>query len=207
MLEAKSSLTWRDVKHILAKTADKINYSTAAIPHPADLTLANHVYDYVYVRNAAGVDFSNTYGFGRVNAQAAVNMAKNYTSALGTYRESGWYENTTTVAIPDNSATGATSTLSVIENYSIESVQIKLTTAHPYIGDLAVELTSPSGTKSKILLVNSNLKDQGLNDFMMLSNAFYEERSNGTWTLKVIDGQATDTGSIQNWKIKVNGHL
>jgi subtilisin-like proprotein convertase family protein len=216
MLEANPNLTWRDVKHILAVTADKINYSTAAIPHPggASYALSGYTYDYSYVRNAAGYDYSNTFGFGRVNANNAVTMAKTYTSALGTYVETintstnAWLYNSATLnlSIPDKSSTGVSSSLTVSQSYTIESVQIKFSTDHTYVGDLGVQLTSPLGTTSRLLLINSNIKDSSLTDFTLISNAFYGENASGPWTIKVVDGATTDTGKLISWKLKINGH-
>jgi subtilisin-like proprotein convertase family protein len=207
MLEANPNLTWRDVKHILATTADRINYSTLALPHPYEAGLAGHVYDYIYVPNAAGFYFSNTYGFGRVNALAAVTKAKTYTNELGTYQETSYIESgSLSLPIPDNSATGVESTLTSTYGLIIESIQIKISTNHTYVGDLGVELTSPSGTTSKLLLINSNIYQNGLNDFTLLTNAFYGENSYGTWTIKLIDGAQDDAGSLTSWKLKINGH-
>lgn len=209
MLEANPNLTWRDVKHILAVTADPIRYSTGPLSHPGT-GLTGHVYDYLYTQNFAGYRFSNTFGFGRVNAEDAVGMAQSYSVDLGTYLETDWTDfvsGAVNLAIPDNSAVGASSVINVTTDYVIESIQIKLTTTHPYIGDLGVQLTSPSGTTSRILLVNSNIPELGgLSDFTLISNAFYGESSAGTWTLKVVDGKATDIGQLSSWKIKINGH-
>jgi subtilisin-like proprotein convertase family protein len=214
MLEANPNLTWRDVKHILAESADTIQFSTAAINHPFNYALAGHVYDNLYVTNAAGYNFSNTFGFGRVNAHAAVLLAQTYSSTLGTYQEalnpnsSNWYYNSGTVnlSVPDNSSTGVSSIINVKHNYRIESVQIKISTDHTLVGDLGVELTSPSGIISKLLLINSNISQSGLTDFMLITNAFYGETSLGDWTIKVIDGAAGNTGRLESWQIKVNGH-
>jgi subtilisin-like proprotein convertase family protein len=213
MLEANPALTWRDVKHILAVTADKINLSYAAVNHPrgtgAAYTVGSYVYDYAYVRNFAGKDFSNTYGFGRANAEAAVNMAQTYTSTLGTYVETDWTTNTSgtiNLAIPDHSATGVESTITVATTNIIESVQIKVSITHNFLGDLALELKSPKGTTSRLLHVNSNINDANLSDFTLLSNAFYGEPANGVWTVKVVDGATGHTGNLTNWKIRINGH-
>lgn len=210
MLEANPDLSWRDVKHILASTADTINYSNTVINHPEGTgsNLAGHAYDYLYVRNAAGFDYSNTYGFGRVNADKAVTMAKTYNFPLGTYLETDWSNNSGDInlTVPDNFAAGVSHFINVSHRYYIESVQIKISADHSKIGDLGVELTSPSGTRSKILLIRSNIKDLSLNDFTLISNAFYGESSDGNWTLKVIDGSATQTGKLKSWKIKINGH-
>jgi subtilisin family serine protease len=209
MLTANPNLTWRDVKHILVLTADRVDNSEDILLHPGGSSsyLTDHIYDYKWVKNGAGVYFSNKYGFGRANAESAVGMAKNYSATLGPYLESDYYSSGDfALSIPDNSSAGVTDSITVTENYFIESVQIKLSTNHEFIGDLGVELTSPSGTKSKILLINSNIKNTGLSDYTLISNAFYNEMSQGEWTIKLIDGALNDVGDITNWKIKVSGH-
>ncbi len=207
MLEANPDLSWRDVKHILAMTANKEKFYTGILKHPLNQDLPGHTYDDVFVENNAKIKFSNTYGFGRVDADAAVTMAKNYSSQLGTFKESDFHNSgDLNLSIPDKSEIGVSHAITVNDNYIVEAVQIKMTTDHEFIGDLGVELTSPRGTKSKLLLINSNIKDSGLSNFTLLSNAFYNESSSGAWILKVIDGKTGDTGKLTNWKIKVSGH-
>lgn len=208
MLEANPSLSWRDVKHILAVSADKINFSTAALTHPGGLTSvpAGHIYDHLYVTNGAGHSFSNTYGFGRVNAERAVEQARSYVSQLGPYLEHETSSASLTLSIPDNSATGASVSLTPSTPLIIESVQIRLTTDHSFIGDLGVELTSPSGVTSRLLLANSNIHQAGLSDYTLITNAFYGENSAGAWTLKLVDGASDDTGRLLRWTLKINGH-
>lgn len=211
MLEANPDLSWRDVKHILAVTADPIKFSTSAMSHPGGANLSGHAYDYRYTVNAAGIKHSNTYGFGRANALRAVQMAKSYVSTLGTYKETetggqwDYRSGILNLSIPDNSATGVRHGMNVTHALKVESVQIKVNINHPFIGNLGVELTSPSGTVSKILLVNSNIKDRGLYDYTLLTNAFYGEASRGTWSIKVVDGARNNTGSLESWELKING--
>jgi hypothetical protein len=211
ILEANPDLTWRDVKHILATTASPIQFSTAAYGHPANANLPGHVYDYNYVVNAAGMKFSNTFGFGRVDAEKAVTLAKNYTFPLGTYVETetngDWDYRSSYInqVIPDNSATGTKHSLNVTHHLKTEAVQINVQIDHPFISDIGVELTSPSGTVSKILRINSNIKDRGLYGFTLLSNAFYGESSAGNWTIKVIDGKSGNSGRLVSWELKING--
>lgn len=211
MLEANPSLTWRDVKHILAKTADPIRYSTNSIPHPGGLGLSGHTYDQVYTVNAAGIPFSNTFGFGRVNALKAVSYARDYDFPLSGYQETetngkwDYRSGNINLSIPDGSSAGVRHSLKVIKRLKVESVQIKLSVQHPKVGELGVELTSPSGTVSRILLINSNIKDRNFDEYVLLSNAFYQEESVGDWTLKVIDASRGNTGKLLNWELKVNG--
>jgi len=219
ILSANPNLSWRDVKYILAKTATRIQPNISAKNHPGGLDLAGHTYEQPWVRNGAGVYFHNWFGFGRINIDAAVAMAKTYESQLGTYIEtlnsttssapSAWTYSSGTLSqsIPDKSATGTSSTINVLHNLQIESIEISFSITHQDASDIGVELTSPSGTKSILMNINSNILQTNLSDAHLLSNAFLDEMSAGNWTLKVLDGYANKTGTLTNWKIKINGHV
>ena len=74
------------------------------------------------------------------------------------------------------------------------------------LGDLGVELTSPAGTKSILMNINSGVQGSSMSNERLLSNAFYGENSQGQWHLKLIDGMAEDTGKLTNWKISIYGY-
>lgn len=203
----------RKIKHILAATAKKIKPSSGNTSHPLGADLAGHVYQNGWITNAAGFHFHNWFGFGLVDTEAAINLAKNNTINL--YEEK--YTDTPTdqfyksgninLSIPDNSAAGRTSTISVDKhNLVAEHVQIKINITHTYSSDLGVELTSPSGTTSKLMNINSGIVGGNLTNLTLGSNAFYGERISGTWTLKVIDGFSGDTGTIINWGLTFVGN-
>jgi subtilisin-like proprotein convertase family protein len=209
LLEANPALTWRDVKHILASSARQIDAARPAVI--VGLSNGSYVAEPGWTTNASGYKFHNWYGFGMVDASAAVNMATTYAlGQLGAFANTGFIASPTlSLAIPDNSVTGATNTLPVPATpvHVIEAVQISVTATHPYIGDLGIELTSPSGTRS----VLKNIRDgfdssHDLNGMVLLSNAFYGENPAGSWTIKIVDGNAQDTGTLTNWKIRVFGH-
>ena len=181
------------------------------------VTLGNggsYVAEQTWVTNAATFRFHNWYGFGAVNASAAVNMAKTYVSgSLGTFANTGWISSgTLSLAIADNSTVGASTALTVPTvgtSGKVETVQIKVSTTNTggcCTGDLGIELTSPSGTKS----ILKNIKD-GFNGFSLVgmvlaSNAFYGETSAGIWTVKVVDGWSAGTHTLTNVQIRVYGH-
>jgi subtilisin family serine protease len=208
MLEANPALTWRDVKHILAATARKIDQGLAA----ASVALSDGSYaaEPAWTTNAAGYSFHNWYGFGMVDASAAVNMATSYASQLGTFADTGWISSgALSLAIPDNSVTGASHTLTVpaATVQSVEEVQIRVSATHTYTGDLAIELTSPSGTRSVLKTGNDGFDGAtGLNGMVLISNAFYGESAAGNWTIKIVDAAAVDTGTLTQWSIRVFGH-
>lgn len=212
LLSANPGLSWRDVKHILATTADKVDPNAGNTTHPAStLNLTGHVYQQGWVTNAAGIPFHNWYGFGRVNVDRAVTAARTYVSALGTQKETNtgatWKYDSGNVnaTLAGGTATGLTRTLSVAENYKIEGVQVRLKATN-CVGALGVELTSPMGTKSILMNINSQILDSTINGHIFLSNAFYNENSAGTWTLKLINARSGCTATWNNWQLNVIGH-
>tara|TARA_R110000868_G_scaffold159516_9_gene388417 strand:- start:7116 stop:8864 length:1749 start_codon:yes stop_codon:yes gene_type:complete len=207
LLEANPNLSWRDVKYILAKTAIKIDPTRNNLGHPGGRNLNGHIYEPGWTTNSAGYNFHNWYGFGAVDIDAATALATGYTSTLGSFKEVSVSSSANlNLGIPDATASGVEHTLNITNNYSIEAVQIKLNIAHPYVGDLGVELTSPAGTKSRLMNINSGILISDINDEVLLSNAFYGESSAGTWKIKVVDGASDDIGTLNNWTIKIYGY-
>jgi len=211
MLEANPNLGYRDIKHILATTAKRIHPSQepviqrSGLPFPITLEQG-------WVQNSAGNWFSNWYGFGAINAGAAVNMAKsyvNYLPALKTELSSLTVPSTGTVP---NTANGAALPFDMRNTpiNTIEHVQVGVNIAQAPVSTLPqnrspnglwcnqIELTSPSGTKSILMHALQGTGDynagekktypqKGLVDAMFLSNAFYGEPAKGTWVLRVLD--------------------
>lgn len=130
--------------------------------------------------NAAGFHFHNYYGFGKVNVDAAVELATNhYVSPFaGKAFKEVIVEDSVNLAIPNagasgsnctaTTATGALATYSclevpitVSENLEIEAVRVKVMidaskdVNSSYPGEIGIELVSPSGTLSKLQLVNN----------------------------------------------------
>lgn len=209
LLSANPNLSWRDVKHILASTATQIQPSAGNTTHPMGYDLVGHTYQQGWVTNAAGYKFHNWFGFGLINAEAAVTLAKSYTFPLGTLvttedpktLQSLYTKTSLSLAIPDNSSTGVTSQIYMRHNLKAEAVQVTLSIDHTVSSDLGVELTSPSGTKSILMNINSGISTGNLSNVTLESNAFYGESTMGNWTLKVIDGANADTGTLKSWSI------
>jgi subtilisin-like proprotein convertase family protein len=227
ILEANPALTWREVKDILARTAVQVDAGILPINITSGMTGASVGTPYEAVQawtpNAASLSFHNWYGFGAVNVSAAVNMAKTYTTgSLGTFANTGWISSgTLSLAIPDNSVTGVSTALPTVGTVGtsgiVEAVQLKVTTANTSsgnTGDLGIELTSPSGTKSILKTIKDGFTGTYLAGMVLTSNAFYGETSLGTnttgiWTAKVVDGWAGATHGTQtltNVQIRIFGH-
>jgi Zn-dependent metalloprotease/subtilisin-like proprotein convertase family protein len=107
-------------------------------------------------------------------------------------------------AIPDNNATGVTSTLNVVGDGTVASLALNLNLTHTFRGDLVVTLTAPDGTAFSV----SN-RAGGSADNIILTNsaiaAFNGHTAAGAWKLKVVDAAAQDVGTINSWSLNIVG--
>ncbi|MCL1125497.1 S8 family serine peptidase [Shewanella surugensis] len=227
---ANSDLTWRDIRHVLATTATQVDKNIQAKTIDVDTGVSHEEYIAVpsWTTNAAGFHFHDFYGFGRVNVSDAVKMVLNYTADLGEYRISEWAGSAfINKAIPDANIQGVSDSISITDDLIVEGVQIQLTAKHGRLPDLAVELISPSGTRSVLMTPYNGYVYQGddvkgFDNTLMLSNAFYGEKTSGQWTLKVVDVNGGDfsifidgsevsmpneaNGEFVSWSIRFHGH-
>lgn len=208
LFSANTNLTARDVKYILASTATKVNPTAGNTNNLHVVSPTGHVWQQGWITNAAGFNFHNYYGFGLVNTDAAVAMATaSYTNMAAEVELGYTASGAIGLSIPDNSAVGVENTIVIPTNITIESVQILSSITHADIGDLGIELTSPNGTKSILLNVNSGIEGLAdLQDEVFLSNAFYGESSAGNWKIKLLDGKSGITGTLNDWGINIIGH-
>lgn len=226
MKSVNSALTARDIKHILATTAVKVDPNHTdnyyGKDHPsASISKCSTIYsptgyDYElgWVQNSAGYWFNNFYGFGLIDAKAAVEMAQTYSVNLGTLNElnsdftNGTYLSTPAVSIPDNDKDGVQDSISISDNLTVESIQVKVNITHPKSGEIGVHLISPNGTESLLMNINNSflLSDDTDLNIVLASHAFYGENSNGNWTIKIIDGQSSNIGTLNSWSINILGH-
>lgn len=185
----------------------------ATRPALIDFTVAgNYVSEPAWTTNAAGHVFHNWYGFGAVDASAAVNAARAYVDFLpaGGILTATDQATGLSLAVPDNNASGVTSNLNIASNLTIETVQVEvsITSSNNTFQDIALELVSPSGTKSVMLNNKNGLGAAGsISDTRFRTNAFLDESSAGTWTLRVVDGfSGAPTYTLTAWRVRVYGH-
>jgi subtilisin-like proprotein convertase family protein/endonuclease/exonuclease/phosphatase family metal-dependent hydrolase len=186
MLEANPNLGWRDVQHVLATTARK-----------------NDLADTDWTQNGVGRWVNHKYGFGVVDAAAAVNAAKTWTN-VGAEVSATSGVITVGQSIPDNNTTGITSSFTMSADVSIENVEIVFNATHASRGNLQVVLTSPSGTRSVLAERRTDSNDH-YTGWMFSTVRNLGESSVGTWTLTVADLTTGTTGSFGSWQMNVYG--
>jgi subtilisin-like proprotein convertase family protein len=112
------------------------------------------------------------------------------------------------LAIPDADAAGITSTLTVAETAVVAQVQVTVDIRHPFVGDLVVELAAPSGAVAALHDRTGGGRDD-LRQSYDATNApalasFVGLPTEGTWTLRVRDVAALDTGHLQGWSLRLS---
>lgn len=203
ILGVNPRLTARDVKYILAVTARQID------PLQPKAVYEGAVQDPGWIVNAAGHPYSNWYGYGLVDATAAVRLARSF-QTLPAQIDTGWLASKdAAVPIEGIGGFGSKLTVNVTRREKVEAVQLSFTTTHVTPRNLRAVLTSPSGTKSYIQPAFTTLTPTpgGFNVDLTSSNAFLDEPSNGTWTLQVLDMVDPKTATnLSAFNIRVVGH-
>ena len=117
MLEVKPDLTFRDVKHVLARTARAIDLDRRQVR--VAIGDGPNVLEHAWTTNGAGFTFHNRYGFGAVDVDAAIDMIDEYEpNSLGTFAVTRWIVNDAEAVeesfiIPDHDGRGVSNSLSV----------------------------------------------------------------------------------------------
>jgi subtilisin-like proprotein convertase family protein len=115
-------------------------------------------------------------------------------------------------AIPDNNTTGLTNTINVPNSMTITSVSVNVGITHTYQGDLEVALIGPDNTT--VLLHNrTGAGTDNINTTYNITtrsaqalSAFNTKNTSGAWKLRVRDLAASDTGTLNSWKVTFNGY-
>ncbi len=188
MLQANPELRWRDIQHIITETAEK-----------------NDPYDDDWIMNGAGHHINHKYGFGRIDAKAAIEAAVFWNSAPPEKTvESSCSPN---IEIPDSDATGVSSTIFIEDDLKVEFVDIYFSAPdHNSWGDLEISLISPAGTKSILAETHKSNHSDRYENWRFGSVRHYGEYSRGDWTINVKDvGGEFYSGTLQSWGLKIYG--
>lgn len=202
MLEANPRLTTRDIQHILVNTAQK-NDPSGRYENGQSKWQQNGVERWV----------SYEYGFGAIDAAAAVNAAVNWKPVGDEVSVTSGLQDVIQM-IPDGSAEGITANVTISENIIVEKAEVIFDATHSDWGDFTVKLISPSGTESVLANPIPNLLDSSNREkivpdspqWKFISLRHWGESSQGEWRLKVIDNNGNELkGTWNNWKLNLYG--
>lgn len=189
ILEANSMLGWRDVKAILAKSARIVDEEHSD-----------------WVKNGAGLQINHNYGFGLIDADKAIELAKGWIN----FPDELIFEKELIVnkEIP-NDEIGIVSDITIDKDIEVEFVDIFFDAPdHKKLGDLEIVLISPAGTKSILAEQHTELFDGAFRyrNWRFGSMRHLEENAKGVWQLRVKDNSPGNIGTFKSWKLKIYGH-
>ncbi|KAK0947698.1 pheromone processing endoprotease [Friedmanniomyces endolithicus] len=194
-MEVNPHLTWRDIQYLTVLTAVRID-------QPSDWAM----------NKALGREFSHQYGYGKADAYAFVELAKNWTNV----KPQAWFYSPwlhVKHPIPQGDQ-GLASTFDVTADMlrkanleRLEHVTVTMNVQHTRRGDLSVELRSPSGMVSHIATHRRNdAASAGYVDWTFMSVAHWGESGVGSWTVVVKDTNVNEhNGTFTDWKLKLWG--
>jgi hypothetical protein len=224
MLSANPNLGWRDVRDILRKTARLIDvdygnqgYRNHQVNLTLNPTISNQTskelvdgqtsarIDYGWQKNQAGIYYSNWYGFGLVNAKAAVEMARNYTSYKASALVQPEWKEVEIISAVEYGKVKELGGFNVSTEGEIDMAQLLMGavgSAEVCMGSVGIFLKSPQGTVS-ILSTPYNMFYDNTGDpndqrdggkissqtpYAVGSYAFYGENPKGDWMVYAVSG-------------------
>lgn len=204
MLQVAPSLTWRDVRLILATTARKTSDSGWE----------------TNIAEGAPLPVHPLYGFGVVDAARAVAVASTWASVGGSESlRSCSYTRTPSIAIRDGATVADRITVpDTCTIHAIEWVEVSFTARHASSGDLKIELVRSAPTAPVTTLARTRVcrSQDDYSDRQVVSCGDYSgwvftsvrnlnERPQGNWTLQVTDASSGDEGTWDSWELTIRG--
>ncbi|CNK03077.1 putative serine protease [Yersinia mollaretii] len=208
MLQANPNLGYRDVQQILALSARRVN-------DPSTQWRTNSAKNW----NGGGMHVSHDYGFGAVDARAAVRLAESWTlqkTDANQQVSTASHKFSTGISLLGGMTRAAS--LFLRGDLDVEQVEVDFSAHVGRLGDLTLTLTSPNGTKSILLdrtgkkaASSSSQEDTGSQisgDFnhTFMSTFQRGENSGGMWRLVVKSAENGLPVELKNWSIRLFGN-
>jgi len=130
------------------------------------------------------------------------------------------------IAIPENNPTGISDVMTIANSIGVTNVEVFLSVAHTFVGDLIITLEAPNGQVRTLTNRNGSTGDGILTFFndlfgtdatsttyfapwaflrpIELMGNFGGASTAGQWTLRVSDNANIDVGVLQGWGIRFN---
>jgi subtilisin-like proprotein convertase family protein len=117
-------------------------------------------------------------------------------------------EATPNLRIPDNRTTGVSSSITITSSGTVSKIRVGIEIEHPYIGDLRVTLTSPSGRRAVLHAQLGGSADNLVATYDSASpgvlTTMIGQPMKGDWILNVSDRAARDIGKLKRWKLELS---
>ena len=194
MLAANPDLGYRDVQEILVlSSASRVDGHSVENGYGAF--------------NGGGLMFDREGGFGRLDAEAAVALARNWstTHTLANEQHVGFSFQPTSNISGGHAALQANLANTSGHEFSAQWVELDLNIQDPDLKDLHIDLISPDGTRATIAENMAAVGGRTTLDFTFTSAMTWGEDPYGTWQIEFSHGGATPTFSVYQADVRVFG--
>ncbi len=164
-----------------------------------------------WFQNGAGNWVSDSFGFGIVDAGAAVNAASTWTNVSDELVATTNTILSNPYTIPEGNLGGLNSlsdagSWTVNDPLKVEWVELTLDLNLPEQDEVMLAVQSPSGTRS-VLMAPGGSNSAGYNsERTLITNQFWGENSSGDWSIEVLDTNVDgDSATISNAKLDIYG--
>ncbi|WP_439596055.1 S8 family serine peptidase [Falsiroseomonas sp.] len=203
VLEANPGLGWRDVQEILALSARHTGHpigGTLTSPEQTPWRI-NGAGDW----NGGGMHFSNDYGFGLVDARAAVRLAESWqaparTSANEMTLAANWRGSQ---VVPDNDPTGFSFSFEITGAMRVEQVSLRADIVSGIASQVDIRIFSPDGTRMD-LAPNSG-GSAVYKPWTFGATGFRGESAAGTWRVEIRDERAGAPLTVRSLDLSLFG--
>ena len=205
MREANPNLNWRDIKIILAETANSRSHK-----YKGNFTFKNA--GRTYTDDSKFYEYSFFNGFGLVDAAKAVKLSKTFKSILQPL-QSVQGVSTQEFTIPKGN--GFTESIIEIKGANIKfieavTLEMEVEQGSFLIDKVQIELISPANINSMIAGHEQVLRGYLQQKYKIVVNGFLGKTPvNGQWTLRIKHYDVEKSQRIvklKNWKLTVRGH-
>jgi subtilisin-like proprotein convertase family protein len=170
LLEANPELGHRDVKEILLRSGTRVQ------PLDSD-----------WQTNSSGIVHNHRFGGGLVNAMSAITLGTNWLP-LAPRSEVALSATNLATPIPDADDIGINYKFTVTnQGARVENVALTFTAPHSRWGDLAVTLTSPAGSRSRLATPHTGDPSYTYDAWTFNTVRHWGEHAFGDWTITVAD--------------------
>ncbi|MFL6247095.1 MAG: proprotein convertase P-domain-containing protein [Thermoanaerobaculia bacterium] len=113
------------------------------------------------------------------------------------------------LAIPENNSAGVTSTLTIADSGIIEKIYVRVDIAHPFRGDLRIDLVAPDGTTVNLQQPSLERGTDLHATFGLTAepaeslNVLHGREAAGQWKLVVRDVRSMDSGTLLSWGLMI----
>ncbi|XP_064649992.1 furin-like protease kpc-1 isoform X3 [Lineus longissimus] len=190
-LQANPRLTWRDMQHVVVRTAN-----------PKGLQAGD------WVTNAVGRKVSHSFGYGVLDASAMVNLALNWTTVPPQHActiQAGHTNKVVPVSqkiqlpLKSDGCRGTNDHVLYLEH-----VQTIITLTAQQRGEVEIFLTSPMGTRSTLLAHRPrDMSKDGFTRWAFMTTHNWGEFANGTWLLEIANGDSAS--ELKTWSLILHG--